>query len=297
MARRMLRAFFIYVCIPYLSIIGIFTCFQRKLIYRATPADNLATRELGLSAESVQDIRIDTNDGDTLRGWHFRHRDSDDLVAPNPLVIYFAGNAGNRSHRIVDTREIASAGFDVLIFDYRGFGDSSGSPTEAKLEADAKRIWTYARDTLRYSEEHIVLFGESLGGAVALSLWSGDSTTHPRPAAVILNSTFASMPEVIKWHYPYSAFQYLVLDRWMSSDRIADVRSPLTLFHGTADEIVPIAQSQILAGKSTLARLIEIPHATHNNVPFTLLRAELESVHRSIVLKNQSLTAPASAPQ
>jgi hypothetical protein len=266
-------------------------------MYRAAPADNLAARKLGLPVESVQDIRIDINDGDTLKGWLIRHRESEDPVNPTPLVIYFAGNAGNRSHRIVDTREIASAGFDVLIFDYRGFGDSSGSPTEAKLEADAKRIWKYACDTLQYSEENIVLFGESLGGAVALSLWSGNPATHPRPAAVILNSTFASMPEVVKWHYPYFPFHHLILDRWLSSDRIADVRSPMTLFHGTADEVIPVSQSHILAGKSTLARLVEIPHATHNNVPFTHLRAELESVHRSIALKNQKLTAPDSVPQ
>jgi fermentation-respiration switch protein FrsA (DUF1100 family) len=128
-----------------------------------------------------------------------------------------------------------------LIFDYRGYGDSTGTPTETSLTSDAKLVWKYACEGLQYKPEQIVIFGESLGGAVALSLWSDGETNRAKPAKVILSSTFASMPQTVAWHYPAFPFQYLLLDHWPSIDRVSQVESPIAVFHGTADEMIPIA--------------------------------------------------------
>ena len=194
---------------------------------------------ISLDPEFVHDVKVQTPDGNTLNGWLLRHA-KHDLDHESPLVVYFPGNSLNRSERFDDLREVASREFDVLIFDYRGYGDSSGSPSERALTSDARLVWEYASEELKYAENRIVVFGESLGGAVALSLWSGDIATHPRPAALILTSTFVSMPRLVAWHYPMFPFRFLVLDRWPSIDRVTAVRAPIIVFHGTVDDMVPV---------------------------------------------------------
>ncbi len=287
----------IYVCIPYFVVIALAFCFQRSLMYHPAPAADLSVEMIGpISQESDgKDVQIETPDGDLLQGWHVRRARSEDVSDPAPLLIYFPGNAGNRSHRVHDVREFCAAGFDVLFFDYRGFGGSTGSPSEAKLTADARLVWKYARETLRYEEHCIVLFGESLGGAVVLSLWGTEPSNHPHPAAVVLNSTFAYMPDVVQWHYPHFPLRYLVLDRWPSGDRIARVQCPITLFHGTSDEIVPVSQSHVLVSKAANARLIELPGVTHNNVPMGSLRTQLERI--ALQVAENSVTQQAAADE
>ncbi len=286
--RRVLRTILIYAGIPYCTVIALAFCFQRSLMYHPAPAANLSVKVMQSLSEETgdKDVKIETPDGDTIKGWLVRHRGSAESSSPAPVVIYFPGNAGNRLHRLTDTWELGSAGFDVLFFDYRGYGDSTGSPSEVKLTSDARLIWKYARETLHYDASRIVLFGESLGGAVALSLWGDDETNHPQPAAVVLNSTFAYMPDVVQWHYPYFPFRYLVLDRWPSGDRIAQVKCPVTLFHGTSDEIVPFSQSHVLTSKAHNSQLIELRGVTHNNVPISRLRDELVRIRQQIVAKD-----------
>lgn len=283
--RRVIRIVIVYGCIPYLSVTAIFAIFQRSLMYQPTVAENLTVTNLRLGDDFGRDVQIQTEDGHILHGWLIRHLQKGLEAGDAPLVVYFPGNAANRHERIADLREIAAAGFDVLIFDYRGFGDSTGTASEWTLTSDAQLIWQYACGQLRYDQARIVLFGESIGGAVALSLWSENSPDTPKPAALILNSTFTAMPDVVSWQYPWFPFRYLVLDRWLSMERIPRVESPVIIFHGTADEIVPVIQGRTLAGKSAHARFIEIPGATHNEISMLQLRHELEqilvSMHRS----------------
>ncbi len=206
---------------------------------------------------------------------------SKNRIRDRQLVIYFPGNSLNRHERIQDLEEIATCGHDVLIFDYRGFGDSTGHPFEFALMNDAKQIWKFARDELHYAENQITIFGESLGGAVALSLWSESSFIDPKPKAVILSSTFASMPLTVHEHYPWFPFHYLLLDRWPSVDRIRQVKSPITILHGTEDDFVSLAQARTLSNASPNANLVEIPGSGHNDIPMMQLRTLLrdDSLH------------------
>lgn len=277
--QRVCRGFLLYAVVPYVAIVVIFVVFQRRLMYQPTVAGRLRIADIGADDASGMDTELKTADGNTLRGWllygNGRHGTHDEKT---PLVLYFPGNSLNRKERINDLREIASRGCDVLIFDYRGFGDSTGSPTESGLSADALLVWNYARNELGYDERRIVVFGESIGGAVALSLWSRENKNPPRPAAVLLNSTFASMPQTVVLHYPLFPFQFLLLDCWPSIERIPRVDSPVIVFHGAEDRIVPVAQGRALAQAARHARFIETPDATHNEIPMMRLREELDAI-------------------
>ena len=242
--RRVLRGAFIYSVVPYVSVVLIFVTLQRRLMYRPTPSENLSVAELKLDPNNFRDVQLQTSDNETLRGWLLtgKRLDGDEPKAmERRLVIYFPGNSLNRSERMQDLQEIADCGYDVLIFDYRGYGDSTGNPSESVLTKDAKQIWDYAQNELQYLETQITLFGESLGGAVALSLWSDSSESNPQPKTVILSSTFASMSRTVHEHYQWFPFHYLVLDRWPSVDRIKNVKVPITIFHGTEDDFVSLA--------------------------------------------------------
>lgn len=272
--RRVRRALLLYIITPYLAVTLIFAVFQRQLLYRPTKAANLH-----LAGDAGIDVQLRTPDGATLRGWLLSGRAGQGKETNRlPLVLYFPGNSLNRKERLSDLREIASHGFDVLIFDYRGYGDSSGSPSEARLSADARQIWNYATGELGCDAARIVVFGESLGGAVALSLWSPDSPSPPKPAALVLSSTFASLPQTVAWHYPLFPFQYLLLDRWPSLERISRVNAPVVVFHGADDDFVPIEQGRQLARAARDGRFVEIPGGTHNEIPVAQLHERLSAI-------------------
>ena len=289
--QRLARAFLIYVLVPYFSVTLIFTLLQRKLMYRPTKAVSLKVADLRLDPSRIRDVQIQTSDDTTLNGWLLLPPttsldvqkqlagDQEKQSRTERLVIYFPGNAQNRSLRRDDLEEIAKCGSHVLIFDYRGYGDSSGSPSETAITADAREIWKFAHEELNFRDEQIVLFGESLGGAVALSLWSDESGLYPQPQAVLLSSTFASMPRTVACNYPWFLFQYLVLDQWRSIDRISRVKAPIRIFHGTSDKLIPIAEARSLAfACGDTSRLTEIPDGEHNDIPMHLLRQELRRI-------------------
>jgi len=273
--RRIRRAIVIYVLVPYLSVVVIFTLLQRQLMYQPTKAESLPAAILQLDRDLALNVQLSTPDGETLHGWLVKHSAAEQETS-GPILVYFPGNSLNRAHRTNDVRDFRRCGFDVLIFDYRGYGDSTGSTSEAALTRDARQIWNYVRDELGYPDDRIVVFGESLGGAVALSLWSRkDSGSMPRPAAVLLSSTFASMPKTVRWQYPMFPFDLLVWDRWPSIDRIPQVKVPVIVFHGTNDRMIPIEQGRELAAAGSDARFIEILGGEHNEIPSEQLDAEL----------------------
>lgn len=289
--KRILRAILLYVVVPYVAVTLIMATLQRRLMYQPTVADSLSISDVGLNDEFGLDVELTTDDGSRLRGWLLKSRadvPQDDGAAA--LVLYFPGNAGNRSKRIDDLREFTACGFDVLIVDYRGYGDSTGSPSEAALSADALLVWHYARETLDYDENRIVVFGESLGGGVALSMWSESDASPPQPACVVLNSTFASMTQTVTWQYPMFPFRYLLLDHWPSIERIGRVQVPIVVFHGTDDQMIPIDHARALAAASQQARFIENPGGGHNEIPMMKLRKELDALRAVIPAAVNSTT-------
>jgi len=279
---RWRRMLVLYLLVPYLCVTLIFTVFQRRLIYRGARSEPLDVSLASFAGGHSQNVALQVAEDVTIRGWLLRAKShatpTDAQPAPSAapqrrLVIYFAGNAQHRHDRETDLHQFLAAGVDVLACDYRGFGDSQGTPTETNLTHDAAAVWEYAISA-GYQPSQIIVYGESLGGAVALSLWSTEP--FPQPAAVILNSTFSSMRDVAGTLYPWFPFQYLVFDRWASIDRIGRVTCPVYVFHGTEDQIVPISLGRKLAAAGRLLEFIEIPGGSHNELPAGRLRSLLQ---------------------
>jgi uncharacterized protein len=290
--RRLIRAVVLFVLIPYLAVTLIFVALQRQFLYPGVRAAVPAERRVA-SEREVRDVRLTTSDGLELHGW---------LVAPVPvstgdeaspeggssdatLVIFFPGNAENRWGRLTDCRDFTLAGAHVLLFDYRGYGENPGSPSEAALAGDAREIWQFAVRELQFRPERIVLFGESLGGAIATRLAAETSREGTPPAGLILNSTFASLPETVGWHYPLFPFRYLLLDRYPTAERIRGVTCPVVIFHGTEDEFVPLEHGRRLfaaAPESSRGgvpkRFVELRGSGHNSLPASTLHEALDGV-------------------
>lgn len=282
--KRLVRFAFTFIAVPYLAIMLLFIVFQRSLMYVPTQADSLKVADVGFDPKIVSDVQINTPDGETLKGWLWKTSVKADNDKP-PLLIYFPGNALNRKNRVDEVQEFARAGYDVLLFDYRGYGDSTGSPSEKAMTADARLIWEYALGQPGYEEGRTVLFGESMGGAVTLSLWNEEPSEMPkglrpgpRPKAVMLNSTFTSMGDAAAANFPMFPFRYFLLDPWPSIERIDRVPTEIVLFHGTDDTLVPVEHSRRLAKRAVAGKLIEIPNVGHNYVPTYRLREELEKI-------------------
>jgi len=227
---------------------------QRRLIY--FPIAGVPTpEEIGLAG--IEPVTFTTADGLTLGGWF--------VASPGPLakvtVLVFNGNAGNRAHRGFLAAALRRHGFQVLLFDYRGYGGNPGSPTEQGLAADSRAAMAYLVGRPDVDASRIVYFGESLGTAVAVSL----AVEHP-PAAVVLRSPFTSMADVGQHHYPFLPVRLLLRDRFASIDRIQRIRAPLLVIAGDRDRIVPIENSRRLYGAAAAQKtLLVVPGADHND--------------------------------
>jgi uncharacterized protein len=149
----------------------------------------------------------------------------------------------------------------VLIFDYRGYGRSEGKPSEAGVLADARAARAWLADREQLSSSDIVLLGESLGGAVAVDLAARDGAR-----ALVLESTFSSLPEVAAHHYPFLPVRWLMQTRFDSAAKIGDYHGPLLMAHGDADTIVPLSFGRrLFESANQPKRFLLLPHHDHND--------------------------------
>jgi fermentation-respiration switch protein FrsA (DUF1100 family) len=193
-------------------------------------------------------------------------------------VIVFNGNAGNRAYRSPLGAALRNQGLSVLLFDYRGFGDSSGSPDERGLYDDARAVRRYLEGRADVRADRLVYFGESLGTAVAVRL----AVEHP-PAALILRSPFTSMVDVGRLHYPILPVRWLLRDRFSSIDAIGSVRSPVLIVAGDRDRIVPLEQSRQLFESAPQPReLVVVGGADHNDAALLDGRELIDAVRRFV---------------
>jgi fermentation-respiration switch protein FrsA (DUF1100 family) len=225
------------------TIVAVVFAFQRKLVYFPSPGPLPSAEEV---LPGGRDVRLVTADGLLLDGWHFEVRD-----AP-ATVIVFPGNGGNRLGRVPLARELTSRGLSVLLFDYRGYGDNPGKPSEEGLTYDA-------RAALDLIDGPVIYFGESLGAAVAVEL-----ATHRAPLGLVLRSPFVSLASVGSHHYPWLPVKMLLQDKYPVVERVSSLDVPTTVILGTADSVVPPEQSRAVA-TAARARLIEVAGADHND--------------------------------
>lgn len=183
-------------------------------------------------------LTLNTPDGEKLDGWHVPATQG---TPARGLVIIFHGNAGNISHRLDYLRMFHDLGYASLIIDYRGYGRSSGSASEEGSYIDADTAWDHATRALGYPPGRIVVFGESLGGAVAAHL-----AAKQRPGALVLASTFTSVPDLGAEIYPWLPIRLLARIRYDSRDRLRQVNSPVLVIHSRQDDIIPFAHGERL---------------------------------------------------
>lgn len=238
---------------------GCGTALERGFIYHPTATFEGTPAAVGLAFENVE---VSTADGVRIHGWHLR--------GPRPAtLLYSHGNAGNISHRISKLRALHDRlGLSILIFDYRGYGRSEGSPDETGTYADARamRAWLRARGW-----EPVVYLGASLGAAVAVALAAEDP-----PAALVLEAPFASVQAMANATVPGAG--WLFRTRYDAVGTIPRVRAPVLILHGDADEVVPYRQGRAVfeAAREPKA-FATIPGAHHND----LLEAGREAYWRA----------------
>lgn len=207
-----------------------------------------------------EDLSFRAEDGVELHGWWIP---AERRRAGRPAVhlLLCHGNAGSIEDRLVHARSLVDAGVDVLLFDYRGYGRSQGSPSEAGtyLDARAARQALLARKGIDPSR--VVYLGESLGGGVALEL----ALAHP-PRGLVLQSAFTSIRDMARFHYPFIP-QALVPDAYPNLARVPQLRAPLLVLHGDADDIVPVAAGEALhAAAPEPKRLLILRGLGHNDL-------------------------------
>jgi pimeloyl-ACP methyl ester carboxylesterase len=237
-----------------------------RLIFQPTPGVDLRPEALGIEAEEVF---LETEDGVRLHAFF--------LPAPGArrALLFLHGNAGNASHRLPNAALLARLGTHVLLPDYRGYGLSEGTPTEAGVYADARASLAYLRDERGFAEDRTVVFGRSLGGAVAVDL------ARDRPlAGVILESTFTSAADVVRETIA-RPLAPLVGNILASDAKIGRLRAPLLFFHGDRDEIVDYRLGRRLFEAAPEPKAFEtIRGAGHNDTVEVGGRAYFERIRR-----------------
>jgi pimeloyl-ACP methyl ester carboxylesterase len=205
---------------------------------------------------AYRDLRFETDDGERLHGWWVSRR------APRlGHVLLCHGNAGNVGDRVLHAALLAAAGFDVLAFDYRGYGHSSGKPSEQGTYRDARAALACLLRQPDVDPSRVLYVGESLGGAVAIEL----ALAHP-PAGLVLLSAFTSVREMARVHYRLIPAA-LVPDAYPSLRLIGGLRAPLLVLHGEDDAIVPVEHGRaLLHAAPDPKRLRIVPGAGHNDI-------------------------------
>jgi hypothetical protein len=226
---------------------------ERKLIYFPQRNHEVTPRQLGLAFE---DLNLTAEDGVRIHAWHLPARE------PRWTVLFAHGNGGNISHRLdrallLQTKLRAS----VLLFDYRGYGRSEGSPDEEGTYRDARAAHRWLVEERRTPLDRLVVFGESLGSAVALDLALG------RPCrALVLESPFASVPAMARAVYPFLPLWPFVRTRYDNEAKVPRLRVPLLVLHGDRDEVVPFAQGRsVFEAAPGPKRFHAISGAGHND--------------------------------
>jgi fermentation-respiration switch protein FrsA (DUF1100 family) len=221
-----------------------------RFIYYPDPVWFMTPADLGLEAEEVI---LEPETGVRLHAWFFPH--------PKPVgsILFCHGNAGNVSHRLENVHYLVQTGFQVLLFDYRGYGHSSGQPTESGLYRDATTAWQHLVERPETAGAPRIIFGRSLGGAVAVDL-----ATRADAEGLIIESTFTSIRTLVRKIY-YIPLPELPV-KYDSLSKIGRLEMPLLALHGTRDELIPIADGRTLFDAAPEPKTwYPIPTAGHND--------------------------------
>ena len=246
-----LKWLMIAVVLGYGGILALMYVFQRRLLYFPDPT-RVAPALVGLP--QAEEVTLTSSDGEKLVAWFVPPR------GDKPVVLYFQGNAEGLPARVGQFTWLTADGTGLLALCYRGYGGSTGKPTEDGLIRDAQAAYEFAR--AHFPARRIVLFGESLGTAVAVALAAGHEV-----AGVILDAPFTSTADVGAAIYPFVPVRWAMKDTFRSDERIGRVSAPLLVLHGEEDRIVPIRFAEkLFALAREPKRFVHFPQGGHVNL-------------------------------
>ncbi|MGH7511358.1 MAG: alpha/beta hydrolase [Gemmatimonadales bacterium] len=201
---------------------------------------NVPITQLGPSAERVE---FSSRDGVRLVGWMLPGEPTGSVAAVGTWVLICHGNGGNiaDSGRLRYYAALRSLGLGVLAFDYRGYGESGGTPSEKGLYADADAAYRYLREQRRIPPGHIILFGHSLGSAVAIDL-----AARVPAAGLIVEGALTSVVDRAEEIHPWAPLRLFPFNRYESLSKVGGIVGPKLFLHATADEIIPMAHGRRL---------------------------------------------------
>ncbi|WP_202812106.1 alpha/beta hydrolase [Sulfuricella sp. T08] len=218
----------------YAGLVGVLYFSQSSMVYYPEIGREMVVtpRQAGLDYE---DVKLVAADGVALHGWFVPSDQS------HGTVLFLHGNAGNISHRIDSLLMFHRLGYSTLIIDYRGYGNSSGKPSEQGTYEDAEAAWRHLTETRKIPSNTIVLFGESLGGAVVAWL-----AARHRPGALVLASGFTSVPDLAAKFYPFLPVRWLSRFDYDTRSYLRAVEAPVFIAHSPEDEIIPYQHGRAL---------------------------------------------------
>ena len=237
----------------YLVLVLMLYLLQGRMVFLS----NLPGRALTASPNDIgldyEDVSLATRDNEVLHGWY--------ITATNPVgvVLFFHGNAGNISHRLDSIEIFQELDLDVLIIDYRGYGQSSGKASEQGTYLDAQTAWDYLVNKRGIAPGKIVIFGRSLGGAVASWL-----AARTKAGAVILESCFTSGPDMADRLYPFLPVRLITRLKYPVKEYVKHVSSPLLIIHSQQDEIIPFDMGQSIFAAAMEPKEILVLSGDHN---------------------------------
>ena len=250
---RTLVSILIFAVSVYLLLALVLYLLQGRMVFLSDlPGRALiaSPNDIGLDYE---DVSLTTRDNEVLHGWY--------VPATNPagVVLFLHGNAGNISHRLDSIKIFHELDLDVLIIDYRGYGQSSGSASEQGTYLDAQAAWDYLVDKRGIAPEKIVIFGRSLGAAVAS--WLAARTT---PGAVILESSFSSGVDMAGRLYPFLPTRLITRLKYPLKEYVKQISSPLLVVHSQQDEIIPFDMGESVFAAAPEPKEMLVLSGDHN---------------------------------
>lgn len=251
---RWIGRLLVIVIAGYAALLALLFVRQRDLVFPRDPA-RADIAQAGLVG--AQEVTLTAADGERLVAW---------VVPPRtgkPVILYFHGNAGNLGSpgRIGRFRALTEDGTGLLAVSYRGYGGSTGTPSESGLHLDARAAYAAAAE--RFGAARLVGYGESLGTGVVLKL-----AAEAPLAGVVLEAPYLSTVSVAQGVYPYVPVAWLMLDTFRSDMAIGGVRAPLLVLHGERDRIIPFAQGEALYSLGNAPkRFLRFPKGGHEDLP------------------------------
>lgn len=230
---------------------------------------------------AYQDVWLHSDDGIKLHGWFMPSRQPSGLT-----LLLLHGNAGNISHRMDKYAVLLGLGVNIFALDYRGYGSSMGEPSEAGLYRDADAAYRYLTGQRGITPQQLILYGESLGSAVAVDLASKQPS-----GGVILEEAFTSAADVAQQMYPFLPMRWLVRSKFDTLDKIARINAPLLILHSQDDELFPLSYAQQLLAAARPPKQLVVLHGGHNDafvVSAKLYRATLQRFFAACIATKKS---------